>query len=175
MALSVSDILKKYNINVVYKNGDEIRFHCPFHNDKHPSLDFNVVKLKWICRAGCGGGDIVEFIRRMENISYSQAKSLYENNFLDIQSDEISTIRDIIKNIEGELNSNEINEDFSNIKEPLISTILKGLNDISSDNIELINDWIKIILYIKSQNISNDDCIKILNQFSNDIKDLYFI
>lgn len=35
------------------KQGAEIRFSCPSHDDEHPSADYNTQKGVWICRA-CG-------------------------------------------------------------------------------------------------------------------------
>ncbi|NQU74013.1 MAG: hypothetical protein HQ547_04835 [Candidatus Omnitrophica bacterium] len=38
---------------------------CPFHNDKNPSLSINVNKGIWNCFAGCGGGSIYSFAKRL--------------------------------------------------------------------------------------------------------------
>lgn len=47
--------------------------HCPFHDDHNPSLAFNVDRGVWICRAGCGRGDLVEFIQRARGLGLRQA------------------------------------------------------------------------------------------------------
>src|SRR5215469_5959494 len=38
---------------------------CPFHSDEHASLNINLDKCVWICRAGCGGGDLFDLGARI--------------------------------------------------------------------------------------------------------------
>jgi hypothetical protein len=44
---------------------------CCFHEDHIPS--FAVKDGRWICWAGCGRGDTIEFIRRLRNLSFAEA------------------------------------------------------------------------------------------------------
>jgi len=49
-----------------YRNGQEILITCPFHSpDRHPSCSVNLQTGVWICYAGCGGGDWLDFIERI--------------------------------------------------------------------------------------------------------------
>lgn len=49
------------------------RVICPFHDDRHPSLDVDTVKHVWVCRA-CGvGGDAITFVELRENLSFADA------------------------------------------------------------------------------------------------------
>lgn len=42
----------------------EINMHCPIHQDSTRSASINIDKGLWFCQAGCGGGTIVDLIRR---------------------------------------------------------------------------------------------------------------
>lgn len=39
---------------------------CPLHEDTKRSASLNVESSEWFCQAGCGGGSVVELIRRKE-------------------------------------------------------------------------------------------------------------
>lgn len=53
---------------------------CPFHDDQTPSFgiytDANG-ELRWKCHAGCGGGDGVDFIAKLENRTEAEACRRY--------------------------------------------------------------------------------------------------
>jgi hypothetical protein len=55
------------------RRGDQIDSLCPFHGDTSPSFTVNIATGLWHCRAGCGGGDIVEFHARRCNLERSAA------------------------------------------------------------------------------------------------------
>lgn len=67
MSLTIQDQLSSLGIaGKPYKNGQEILIACPFHSpDRHPSCSVNLETGVWICYAGCGGGDWIEFIERV--------------------------------------------------------------------------------------------------------------
>lgn len=71
-------VINYYYPNKLKKN----KMTCPFHNDKTPSFyikENNLGQSFYKC-FGCGeGGDIITFIRKMENINFIQAlKKAYE-------------------------------------------------------------------------------------------------
>ncbi|MBN2668600.1 MAG: DNA primase [Bacteroidales bacterium] len=81
----VSDFvsLKKRGVNYIG--------HCPFHNEKTPS--FTVSPSKGICKCfGCGaGGNAVNFIMELENLSYPEAlKYLARKYNIPIEEKELS-------------------------------------------------------------------------------------
>jgi putative DNA primase/helicase len=41
---------------------------CPFHKDRLPSLSINVALGLWHCFAGCGGGTVRDFEKRMRGV-----------------------------------------------------------------------------------------------------------
>jgi len=62
--LRISDVAKEYGL-VVKKN----KAICPFHKDTDPSISFSDEKNVFFCFGCHAKGDIVEFIRKMEEKS----------------------------------------------------------------------------------------------------------
>jgi len=56
--------------------GSEFAGCCPFHNDRSPSFRVYDAGRRWICHAGCGGGDVVDFVRKLHKVSTAQAVQL---------------------------------------------------------------------------------------------------
>lgn len=55
------------------RNGDGYNGCCPFHDDKNPSLTVDREKGLWHC-FGCGaGGDVFDFLQKIENIDFQEA------------------------------------------------------------------------------------------------------
>lgn len=46
---------------------------CPFHNDKHPSFSVNVKENYWHCFSGCGGGSVIDFWMKLNNMDFQMA------------------------------------------------------------------------------------------------------
>ncbi len=44
---------------------DAISVRCPFHPDRTASLSIKLSEAVWMCHAGCGGGGILDFERKM--------------------------------------------------------------------------------------------------------------
>src|SRR4051794_15678675 len=59
------DVLAFYGLSPV-GSGDQARVRCPFHEDEHPSCSVNLAQGLWNCHAGCGSGNLLEFVHRME-------------------------------------------------------------------------------------------------------------
>jgi len=53
--------------------GKEWRVTCPFHCDEHPSLDIDVEKAAFLCRACQAGGDAVDFYARARGMPADDA------------------------------------------------------------------------------------------------------
>lgn len=55
------------------KAGSSYKGLCPFHEEKTPSFYVNPVKGFFHC-FGCGAsGDVIEFVKKIENVSFSEA------------------------------------------------------------------------------------------------------
>src|SRR5215216_5812573 len=46
---------------------------CPFHDDVNPSLSVNEDENYWNCFAGCGGGSIIDFWMKLQNMDFGEA------------------------------------------------------------------------------------------------------
>jgi DNA primase catalytic core len=63
--------------------GKELIGLCPFHKDTNPSLNIDPVKNVWSCKGACGeGGDVIEWVKRAEGISFSHALELLKRDYL---------------------------------------------------------------------------------------------
>ena len=66
--LSLENLLEIYNV----KKGHTAKtYHCPFHEDKNPS--FSITETGWKCFTGCGNGDQISFIEKIENTNFEEA------------------------------------------------------------------------------------------------------
>lgn len=62
--LKIIDVAEKYSI--VVKGNKAL---CPFHDDRNPSLRFYPITNSFNCFGCKAGGDVIEFIRRLEKLS----------------------------------------------------------------------------------------------------------
>lgn len=47
--------------------------HCPFHSDDKPSFSVNIKDNYWHCFAGCGGGSVIDFWMKLNNMEFDDA------------------------------------------------------------------------------------------------------
>lgn len=59
--LKISEVAKYYGLNIEKNN-----IICPFHDDKEPSLSLDDQKNVFYCFGCEAKGDIIEFVRRLE-------------------------------------------------------------------------------------------------------------
>jgi DNA primase len=109
--IDVLDILDYYNVKHKSANTDGwVRFQCPFHNDKSPSASISVKNGGWKCFSGCGSGNLLDFVAKIENISLKQAYDFLQQKYGDlVKFYEISDLEVRIKEI--------LNEDIIKKKE----------------------------------------------------------
>ena len=70
----IVDVISSY-VNLK-RTGRNMVGLCPFHGEKTPSFHVNVENAYFHC-FGCGaGGDVITFIRRIENLDYLDAVRL---------------------------------------------------------------------------------------------------
>jgi hypothetical protein len=46
---------------------------CPFHDDVKPSFGVNIEKNYWYCFAGCGGGSVIDFWMKFNDVDFETA------------------------------------------------------------------------------------------------------
>lgn len=78
MRVNIENIIKNVSIEMIIDHYQLARtkagfIRCPFHKEKTPSLKIYPKTNSWHC-FGCGaGGDIIDFVRRMEKLSFVAA------------------------------------------------------------------------------------------------------
>lgn len=76
--------LAEYSIDIRHE-GQVLRAFCPFHNDTgRPNFTIYEDTNSWYCWACKEGGDVIAFVAKMENITYSAAKSKIEGIGVDL-------------------------------------------------------------------------------------------
>ena len=61
----------------LHRAGKELIGLCPFHKDTSPSLNIDPAKNVWHCKGACGeGGDVIEWVKRAEGVSFTHAVEL---------------------------------------------------------------------------------------------------
>ncbi|MCF6193139.1 MAG: CHC2 zinc finger domain-containing protein, partial [Kangiellaceae bacterium] len=63
------------------KHGKDYVCHCPFHDDKTPSLVVTPSKNLWNCLGACGvGGSVIDWVMKREGISFRRAVEILQND-----------------------------------------------------------------------------------------------
>ena len=77
--ISIIDLVKNYGVKKLKQlNNSEYLALCPFHDDHNPSLSINEEKGIFHCFACNEKGDIFNFVEKIENINFSEAKKKIE-------------------------------------------------------------------------------------------------
>jgi len=76
------EIMRDYTNSQGIQTGEAVLFLCPLHNDRNPSLAIYPATQSWCCFGGCGGGDVINFIQRIEDINFKQALELIKTRYL---------------------------------------------------------------------------------------------
>jgi DNA primase len=58
-------VLAHYGITPIGQH-DQTKIRCPFHDDAKPSCSVHLGKGLWRCHTGCGSGNVLDFVHRME-------------------------------------------------------------------------------------------------------------
>jgi len=91
--LPISEVLSRYVHTT--KKGTQTLAVCPFHDDKHPSLNINDHKGMWFCFVDNIGGDAIKFVRLYRNLDFMDAlKDICEKlgwNFSDFHQERKSS------------------------------------------------------------------------------------
>jgi DNA primase len=54
--------------------GNKLRGMCPFHKDAtNPNFFIYIQTNSWYCFAGCGGGDVISFLMKLDNLDFKEA------------------------------------------------------------------------------------------------------
>lgn len=62
------------------QHGKDYVGHCPFHDDRTPSFVISPATNLWHCLGACGcGGSVIDFVMKMEGVSFRHAVELLKN------------------------------------------------------------------------------------------------
>ncbi|MBL1278353.1 MAG: DNA primase, partial [Ectothiorhodospiraceae bacterium] len=62
---------------ILKKHGKDYLGHCPFHDDKTPSLVISPEKNLWHCLGACNeGGSVIDWVMKKEGVSFRHAVDL---------------------------------------------------------------------------------------------------
>lgn len=68
----LADVMREAGVEL-RGTGPEHSARCPFHDDRHESLSVNTFKDLWKCHAGCGEGDVFEFVQLYRDLDFQAA------------------------------------------------------------------------------------------------------
>ena len=80
--LSKEDVLQRLDMRTFYTTELRLKKHaakkevtvsCPFHDDHSPSFSVNLDTGLWVCHAGCGGGNVIDFVMKHKRMSFYEA------------------------------------------------------------------------------------------------------
>lgn len=69
--VNIADVISQWV--ELQQAGKLFKGHCPFHNDRSPSLVVYPETQSWHCFAGCGGGDVFTFVQKINNCGFREA------------------------------------------------------------------------------------------------------
>ena len=70
------------------KHGKDYLGHCPFHDDKTPSLVISPEKNLWHCLGACNeGGSVIDWVMKRERVSFRHAVDLLRNDDSSLAAD----------------------------------------------------------------------------------------
>lgn len=82
-AVDVEELLRHYNASRIRRTGVHVRSCCPLHAGDNPSaFVFDDDKKLWYCHTGCSeGGDVFDFVQKMDGVNFRQAAELLAEMF----------------------------------------------------------------------------------------------
>ncbi len=79
-SVSLIALVEAKGIGLV-RHGADWHGHCPFHNDKTPSLVISPAKNLWHCLGACQiGGSVIDWVMKAEGVSFRHAVELLRND-----------------------------------------------------------------------------------------------
>ena len=69
---AVEDVVGEY-LQLRPAGGDALKGLCPFHDEKTPSFNVTPSRGLWYCFSCAEGGDVIKFVQRIDNLSFTEA------------------------------------------------------------------------------------------------------
>jgi DNA primase len=68
----IAEVVGEY-LQLRSAGGGSLKGLCPFHEEKTPSFNVTPARGLWYCFACAEGGDVIAFIRKIDNLSFTEA------------------------------------------------------------------------------------------------------
>lgn len=134
------------------KQGKDYLCRCPFHDDRTPSLVVSPDKNLWNCLGACGtGGSVIDWVMKVEGVSFRHAVELLKNDFAPLVagSDSPKPVKEsTVRKLDAPL-SREADEQ-------------QALKDVIDFYHETLKQSPEVIEYLDSRGLNNNELI---NQF----------
>jgi DNA primase len=69
---AVDEVIGEY-LQLRGAGGDSLKGLCPFHDEKTPSFNVTPSRGLWYCFSCSEGGDVIKFVQRIDNLSFTEA------------------------------------------------------------------------------------------------------
>jgi DNA primase len=69
---AVDEVIGEY-LQLRSSGGDSLKGLCPFHDEKTPSFNVTPSRGLWYCFSCAEGGDVIKFVQRIDNLSFTEA------------------------------------------------------------------------------------------------------
>ena len=91
--IAVQRLAEAANIKLK-KHGHDLIGLCPFHDDKEPSLVITPDKNLWHCLGACQtGGSVIDWVMKMEGVSFKHAVELLLSDFIPLAANESKPVK----------------------------------------------------------------------------------
>lgn len=74
----IADVIAAHGV-ALRESGTHFVGNCPFHKDEHPSFAVYPETRSFYCFGCSAGGDVIDFVRRADNLSFRDALELLSN------------------------------------------------------------------------------------------------
>lgn len=74
--LDFAEVLAHFGIQMKTNGQDQVKIHCPFHDDSNPSCGVNLSKKLFQCWSCKAKGNVLDFYARMEGYDPDVPKEL---------------------------------------------------------------------------------------------------
>ncbi len=89
-SVSLHDLVESSGIPLK-KQGKDYLGHCPFHDDKTPSLVISPDKNLWHCLGACSeGGDVIQWVMKRENLAFREAVAWLRSDLAEFEQQSLS-------------------------------------------------------------------------------------
>lgn len=91
-SIEILDVFRHYNIRVIHDGGGRFKCHCPFHQDRTPSLKIYPNENSWWTYCCSRGTNVWDFLRHKEGDFASAENVLKELATIDLPEDPLDDL-----------------------------------------------------------------------------------